>query len=152
MPEVLSQSQIDALLKGMSSGDVVVEPESNEKKIKDYDFYSPKKFTKEQLRNVDSIHENIARLFSSYFSGSMRICTVFCHRPFTLCRTNSTCPAFAFGISYKSTKLAPHKKNDISAASNPICVLLFGIVAVISVSICSAVRHSMSFTGTGLME
>ena len=73
MPEVLSQSQIDALLKGMSSGDIEVEPESNEKKIKDYDFYSPKKFTKEQLRNVDSIHENIARLFSSYFSGSMRI-------------------------------------------------------------------------------
>ncbi len=73
MPEVLSQSQIDALLRGMSSGDIEVEPESNEKKIKDYDFYSPKKFTKEQLRNVDSIHENVARLFSSYFSGSMRI-------------------------------------------------------------------------------
>ena len=73
MPEILSQSQIDALLRGMSSGDIEVEPESSEKKIKDYDFYSPKKFTKEQLRNVDSIHENIGRLFSSYFSGSMRI-------------------------------------------------------------------------------
>lgn len=73
MPEVLSQSQIDALLKGMSSGNIEVESESGDKKIKEYDFYSPKKFTKEQLRNVDSIHENIARLFSSYFSGSMRI-------------------------------------------------------------------------------
>ena len=35
MPEVLSQSQIDALLRGMSSGDIEVEPESNEKKIKE---------------------------------------------------------------------------------------------------------------------
>lgn len=73
MPEILSQSQIDALLKGMSSGNIEVESEAPEKKIKEYDFYSPKKFTKEQLRNVDSIHENIARLLSSYFSGSMRI-------------------------------------------------------------------------------
>lgn len=73
MPEVLSQSQIDALLKGMSSGDIEVEQEQPEKKVKEYDFYSPKKFTKEQLRNVDSIHENLSRLLSSYFSGSMRI-------------------------------------------------------------------------------
>ncbi|WMJ82913.1 flagellar motor switch protein FliM [Oscillospiraceae bacterium LTW-04] len=73
MPEILSQSQIDALLKGMSSGNIDVKPETPEKRIKEYDFYSPKKFTKEQLRNVDSIHENLARLLSSYFSGSMRI-------------------------------------------------------------------------------
>ncbi|MEG0116431.1 MAG: flagellar motor switch protein FliM, partial [Hydrogenoanaerobacterium sp.] len=42
-------------------------------KIKDYDFYSPKKFTKEQLRTMDSLHENLARLFSSYFSGVLRL-------------------------------------------------------------------------------
>lgn len=75
MPEILSQSQIDALLKGMDNSDIKDEDESEprEKRIKEYDFYSPKKFTKEQLRNVDSIHENLARLLSSYFSGSMRI-------------------------------------------------------------------------------
>ena len=73
MPEILSQSQIDALLKGMSSGKIEVMPDAPEKRIKDYDFYSPKKFTKEQLRNVDSIHENLSRLLSSYLSGSMRI-------------------------------------------------------------------------------
>ncbi len=73
MPEILSQSQIDALLKGMSSGNIDVKPETPDKRIKEYDFYSPKKFTKEQLRNVDSIHENLSRLLSSYFSGSMRI-------------------------------------------------------------------------------
>lgn len=73
MPEILSQSQIDALLKGMSSGNIDVKPETPDKRVKEYDFYSPKKFTKEQLRNVDSIHENLARLLSSYFSGSMRI-------------------------------------------------------------------------------
>lgn len=73
MPEILSQSQIDALLKGMSSGNIEVKPDAPDKRVKDYDFYSPKKFTKEQLRNVDSIHENLSRLLSSYFSGSMRI-------------------------------------------------------------------------------
>ncbi|MFV0498330.1 MAG: flagellar motor switch protein FliM [Candidatus Fimivivens sp.] len=73
MPDILSQSQIDTLLKGMSNGNIEVKNENSEKRIKEYDFYSPKKFTKEQLRNVDSIHENLARLLSSYFSGSMRI-------------------------------------------------------------------------------
>ncbi len=77
MPEVLSQEQIDALLQGFSSGDVAVgdkkEPEAPKAKV--YDFKSPKKFTKEQLKTIDSLHENMSRLFSSYLSGLMR---VFC--------------------------------------------------------------------------
>ena len=74
MPDVLNQSQIDALLKNFSSGDAEDVLESkDDKKIKDYDFYSPKKFTKEQLRTMDSLHENLSRLFSSYFSGVLRL-------------------------------------------------------------------------------
>ncbi|MDD3429634.1 MAG: flagellar motor switch protein FliM [Oscillospiraceae bacterium] len=74
MPDILSQAQIDALLKGFDSGELEKEPvKKDDKKIKDYDFYSPKKFTKEQLRNVESIHENLARLVSSYFSGALRV-------------------------------------------------------------------------------
>lgn len=48
MAEQLSQSQIDALLKRMSSGEVDVEEPAH--KAREYDFRSPKKFTKEQLK------------------------------------------------------------------------------------------------------
>ncbi len=77
MAEVLSQSQIDSLLNNINSGgeslDTIEKKEEN--RVKDYDFYSPKKFTKEQLRTIDSLHEHIARMLSSYFSGILR---VFC--------------------------------------------------------------------------
>lgn len=75
MAEVLNQSQIDALLNSISSGQEVVSEDNDAAHVKDYDFYSPKKFTKEQLRTIDSLHENIGRLISSYFSGILR---VFC--------------------------------------------------------------------------
>ncbi len=75
MAEVLSQSQIDALLNSISSGEEVLPSEDSGAVVKEYDFYSPKKFTKEQLRTIDSLHENIGRLLSSYFSGILR---VFC--------------------------------------------------------------------------
>ncbi|MDL2327174.1 flagellar motor switch protein FliM [Ruminococcaceae bacterium OttesenSCG-928-A11] len=75
MPEVLSQSQIDALLNSISSGEEVATEEDEGANVKVYDFYSPKKFTKEQLRTIDSLHENMGRVLSSYFSGILR---VFC--------------------------------------------------------------------------
>ncbi len=75
MAEVLSQSQIDALLKSIDSGEKVATETKPEDNIKVYDFYSPKKFTKEQLRTIDSMHENMGRLLSSYLAGILR---VFC--------------------------------------------------------------------------
>ena len=75
MPEQLSQSQIDELLNKMSSGQVDVEGDT--RKIKEYDFKSPKKFTKEQMKALDSLHETFARLLSSYLSGLVRsVCDV----------------------------------------------------------------------------
>lgn len=74
MPEILSQNQIDELLKGINSGSMEVNsPSTPAKKIKDYDFRSPKKFTKEQLKALDSLHENLSRVLSSYFSGVLRL-------------------------------------------------------------------------------
>lgn len=76
MAEVLSQSQIDALLNSISSGETMdIDEAAKSDNVKDYDFYSPKKFTKEQLRTLDSLHENMSRLLSSYLSGILR---VFC--------------------------------------------------------------------------
>lgn len=74
MADVLSQNQIDELLRNIGSGNVseAETSQSSGKKIKEYDFRSPKKFTKEQLRTMDSLHENLSRLLSSYFSGVLR--------------------------------------------------------------------------------
>ena len=73
MAEILSQSQIDALLKNFSTNDIATEAESNEKKIKEYDFRSPKKFTKEQLKTMDSLHESLSRTLTSYFASVLRV-------------------------------------------------------------------------------
>jgi flagellar motor switch protein FliM len=74
MPEILSQSQIDALLKGLDSGEVesLAALDSPQRRIKEYDFKSPKKFTKEQLKTLEALHENFARVLSSFFSGYFR--------------------------------------------------------------------------------
>lgn len=73
MAEVLSQNQIDALLNSISSGEDLPEDDGDGSNVKVYDFTSPKKFTKEQLRTVDSLHENLGRLLSSYLSGILRV-------------------------------------------------------------------------------
>lgn len=75
MPEQLSQSQIDALLKKMSSGEDVVQESSQ--KVREYDFKSPKKFTKEQLKSLDSLHKTFSKMLASYLSGTLRtVCEV----------------------------------------------------------------------------
>lgn len=73
MADVLTQAQIDEMLKNVAMGaDPVVTPKE-EATIKEYDFRAPKKFTREQLKILDSIFENYARLLSSYFTGLLRL-------------------------------------------------------------------------------
>ncbi len=78
MSEILSQSQIDSLLNSLTSG--IKETEEPEvalgKKIKDYDFRSPKLFTREQLKLLHSIYENYARILSSYITGILQTYTL----------------------------------------------------------------------------
>lgn len=73
--EVLSQREIDELLAAFMAGEVNIndiKEETREKKISVYDFRRPKKFAKDQLRTLQIIHENFARLMGSYFSGILR--------------------------------------------------------------------------------
>jgi flagellar motor switch protein FliM len=72
----MSQSQIDELLKNISSGEESIEKiesETSTKKIKNYNFKMPKKFTKEQLSLVGTILEGYARVLSSYLTSLLRI-------------------------------------------------------------------------------
>ncbi len=74
MAEILSQSQIDELLNNLSSGDVdIQELEVNEKKVKEYDFRSPKKITKETIKLLKGIYENYCRMLTSQLTSILRL-------------------------------------------------------------------------------
>ena len=67
MGEVLSQNEIDSLLKALSSGELDVDEikDDNEKQVKNYDFARPAKFSKEHLRTLEIIFEHYGRLLST---------------------------------------------------------------------------------------
>lgn len=72
MAEVLSQSQIDALLNAARNGEMdfsETKEQSSEKKYRKYDFYSPRKFTKDRLKMLSSIFENYTRIINSRLNG-----------------------------------------------------------------------------------
>lgn len=75
MSEILSQNEIDELFKALNAGEIDVEDikkEENKHIVKPYDFARPTKFSKEQLRTLEIIFENYARLVSTYLSGYLR--------------------------------------------------------------------------------
>ena len=74
MAEVLSQSQIDALLSAVRSGEKELDakPESTEKKYRRYDFASPRKFTKDRIKMLTGIFENYSRSINSRLSARLR--------------------------------------------------------------------------------
>jgi len=75
MAEVLSQSEIDALLSALSSGEIVpdeVPKEEEKQKVKLYDFKSPQKFSKDHLRTLELIHDNYSRIISNYLTAQVR--------------------------------------------------------------------------------
>ena len=94
MADVLSQSQIDALLKSMAGGggdggggssNSAAKPEVSAKaekkteteeiKYSKYDFYSPRKFTKDKMKILRSVFENYARIITSQVNGVFRVMT-----------------------------------------------------------------------------
>ncbi len=76
MPEALSQKQIDELLNKMKTGSIQ-EDEATKEKVKEYDFASPRKFTKDQIRSLSNLYENYSRVISSYFTSVLRtVCEV----------------------------------------------------------------------------
>lgn len=67
MSDILSQSEIDNLLKQLSDGDLDVDQiqDEDEKQVKNYDFSRPTKFSKEHLRTLEIIFEHYSRLVST---------------------------------------------------------------------------------------
>ena len=67
MGEVLSQNEIDNLLAALSTGELDVGEmnDKDEKRVKNYDFKRPAKFSKEHLRTLEIIYEHYGRLVST---------------------------------------------------------------------------------------
>ena len=76
MADVLSQSQIDALLNSMQNAESdkkAPEPEKPKQEYRKYDFYSPKKYTKDKLKMLRSIYDNYSRIATSQINGLFRL-------------------------------------------------------------------------------
>lgn len=71
MGDILTQSEIDALLNRISNGEVDDINEGVES-VKEYDFNRPSKFSKEHLRTLESIFEHYGRLISTNLPAYLR--------------------------------------------------------------------------------
>lgn len=75
MTDVLSQDEIDQLLNAINTGQSETDDYkavSDTRKIKIYDFKRPDKFSKEQIRTVQIMHETFARLTTTSLSAQLR--------------------------------------------------------------------------------
>ena len=82
MTEILSQDEIDALLTAVSGGGPPEEGADapattsigrpNRKRLKVYDFRRPDKFSKDQVRTLQMIHETFARLTTTSLAAQLR--------------------------------------------------------------------------------
>ncbi|MBL8764321.1 MAG: flagellar motor switch protein FliM [Phycisphaerae bacterium] len=82
MAEVLEQSEIDALLAAVSTGEVKEEVSasrvfsrkrrSEAAEVRPYDFKRPERVSKDQMRALQTLHEAFARNFGAALSGFLR--------------------------------------------------------------------------------
>jgi flagellar motor switch protein FliM len=75
MGDILSQNEIDDLLKALNTGELDVQQmqtTTREKKVKNHDFRSPNKFAKDHIRTLNIINENYSRLVTTFLSGYLR--------------------------------------------------------------------------------
>ncbi len=75
MADVLSQSEIDALLGALTRGEVnadeMRETESGNR-VRSYDFRRAMRFSKDHIRIISRIHEHFARLLTTQLSAQLR--------------------------------------------------------------------------------
>lgn len=79
MPEILSQEEIDALLSSVTvreeapgEEEVPARKRKERKPIRVYNFSSPDKFSKDQIRTLHMLHEGFNRLITSSLSTYLR--------------------------------------------------------------------------------
>jgi flagellar motor switch protein FliM len=73
LSDILSQSEIDELLRSLTSGGSVAPAPEPRHEAKSYDFARPSKFNKEHLRSIHIMFDNYARMISSFLTGYLRV-------------------------------------------------------------------------------
>lgn len=71
MHDILSQEEIDLLIRAASEPDLDLETEQREEDPI-YDFSRPNKFSKEHIRALHRIHEQFCRTYTGYMSAKLR--------------------------------------------------------------------------------
>lgn len=77
MADVLDQSEVDALLSAVDSGEMDEAISSSrsaglQKDASAYDFKRPERVSKDQMRSLESLHENLARNLGASLSSFLR--------------------------------------------------------------------------------
>jgi flagellar motor switch protein FliM len=81
MPDVLDQSEVDALLAAVDQGAVQEQTSAKvfsrtkrlaEAEIRPYDFKRPERVSKDQMRALEGLHEGFSRNFGAALSGYLR--------------------------------------------------------------------------------
>lgn len=75
MGDILSQNEIDNLLKALSTGELdaeQIQTTTQEKKIKSHDFKRASKFAKDHIKTLNIIYDNYARLVTNFLTGYLR--------------------------------------------------------------------------------
>ena len=74
MSEILSQDEVDALLRGVNEGEVETETDQPERgaSVTPYDFTRPEKRTCGRLPMLDTINRKFSQLFRNTFSSMLR--------------------------------------------------------------------------------
>jgi flagellar motor switch protein FliM len=80
MADILSQSEIDALISAMVNQEQQEQESGSKrsaatlipKRVRQYDFRRPDKFSKDQIRTLQMIHENFIRPLQTYFAARFR--------------------------------------------------------------------------------
>lgn len=77
MDQVLSQQEIDKLLKAMNNGEIdqeeIEEQTNNTPKIKPYDFRRPSKLSKEYVNTLHMIFEDFSKMGTNVLSNLLRV-------------------------------------------------------------------------------
>ncbi len=75
MGDILSQNEIDDLLKALSTGEIdahEIQTTTQEKKVKTHDFKRASKFAKDHIKTLNIIYDNYARLVTNFLTGYLR--------------------------------------------------------------------------------
>lgn len=72
MLDVLSQAEIDKLLKDLAAGGADESEADSKNVVRTYDFKTANRFTKDQIRAINVVFKNFGHLLSNYLMGTLR--------------------------------------------------------------------------------